>query len=178
MILFFCSVNRPKEVIFAQVWSLFVFCTPKGRSLKSLFSSYSVFFLVFLLSVFPFKIPFSLFLSSNPLWETFGGITMSLFFSFVNVCLFFETNFPNIPFLKPKLLSCLAVSFFLLFYCFCFHGVCFCLSVFMLALLLICFFLLLFSLCFSFVFCFAFRQGKTVLPCSSSVFVRVMLAKR
>ena len=50
---------------------------------------------------------------------------------------FFETNFPIIPFLKPRLLSFLGVNSFLLLFLFCFHGVCFCLSFFMLVLFLL-----------------------------------------
>ena len=82
---------------------------------------------------------------------------------------FFQTNFPNIPFLKLKLLSFWLFIYFFCCFCFCFHISCFCLSVLMLALFLVCFILLLF--CFSFVSCFAFTDyEKHCFPCNSSVF--------
>ena len=61
---------------------------------------------------------------------------------------FFETNFHNIPFFKPRLLSFFAGS---VVFVFCLDGVRFCLSVSMLVL-----FLVLFLLCFlsCFLFCF------------------------
>ena len=65
---------------------------------------------------------------------------------------FFETNVPNIPFLKPKLFSFL---FFFVCFRFCFHGVCFCLSVSMLVLFL-SIILPCFLSCFS--FCFQFMK--------------------
>ena len=58
---------------------------------------------------------------------------------------FFEANFPNIPFLKPRLLSFLAGSFSVVV--FCLHGVRFCLSVSMLVLFLVLFLLCCFVLC-------------------------------
>ena len=68
-------------------------------------------------------------------------------FPFLMFACFFQTNFPNIPFLKSNLLSFLAVSFFFCCCCFCFHSICFSLSVF-LSLCWLCFW------CFSFVlFC-------------------------
>ena len=82
---------------------------------------------------------------------------------------FFQTNFPNIPFLKPKLLSFWLFIYFFCCFCFCSHISCFCLSVLMLALFLVCFILLL--SCFSFVSCFAFTDyEKHCFPCNSSVF--------
>ena len=54
------------------------------------------------------------------LCHVLGGGLLSLFFlpfHFLMFACFFETNFPKIPFLKPKLLSFLAV--YLFFCCFC-----------------------------------------------------------
>ena len=50
-------------------------------------------------------------------------------FPFLRFACLFDTNFPNIPFLKSNVLSFLAVSFFCCS-CFCFDCVCFSLSVF------------------------------------------------
>ena len=67
------------------------------------------------------------------LWYTNAENTILTMFSakhsFANVCFFFEANSPNIPFLKPKLLSFLLVSFssvvFILVYIFMFLPFCF-----------------------------------------------------
>ena len=142
----FC-LEKPKRRYFLQFWSFFVFVSPKGLSLLSFFSSYSVFFfLVFLLSS-PFKTPlfFLAFCPSTPFWKTLICL-ISLFFlasSLMFAC-FFQTSFPNIPLLKPELFS---FWLFIYFFCsFCFHVSCFCLSVLMLVLFLVCFIL----------FCFVF----------------------
>ena len=81
---------------------------------------------------------------------------------------FFQTNFPNIPFLKPKLLSFLVAPLFLLLFLFsCFM---FLPSVFMLALFLVRFSFVL--VLFYFGCCFAFTDyEKHCFPCNSSVFV-------
>ena len=94
---------------FLEVFCLF--CSHKRPVLNCLCSSYFAFFAF----VFPFKNPFSslLFCPSNPFLEkTLCGVSfvfLLLAFSFPNICLFVETNFPNIPLFKPKLLSLLAV---------------------------------------------------------------------
>ena len=99
-----------------------LFCSHKRPVLNCLFSSYFVFFAF----VFPFKNPFSssCFLSINPLLEkTLCGISfvfLLLAFPFLMFACLFETNIPNIPFLKPKLLSLLAIYFFLLLFLFLF----------------------------------------------------------
>ena len=137
------------------------FAHPKRPVLKCLFSSFSVFFPCLFLSSLS-KFHFSLLFVHQPLFDKDlfffgGGVLLSFFFVaffFPNVCFFLWNKLPNIPFLKPKLISFSA--FFILLFLFCFHGVCFCLSVLMLALLL-CFFALIL---FGFVSCFAFRLCK------------------
>ena len=77
------------------------------------------------------------------------GFLLFLFclpFPFLMFACLFETNFPNIPFLKPKLLSFLAVLFFFCCSCFCVHGVHFGLSVSMLALFFVFFCIFVFLL--------------------------------
>ena len=85
---------------------------PKGLSLKSFSSSYSVFLL------FSFCLPFqdsmfSLLLSINPILEDiFGGLfhlSFRLPFPLFMFACFFVTHFPNIPFFKTNLPSFLAV---------------------------------------------------------------------
>ena len=95
---------------FLEVFCLF--CSHKRPVLKCFFSSHFGFFLL-LSSLSKFHL-FICFLSINPVYRRlFVGF---LFFSFA--CLFlrfaclFDTNFPNIPFLKSNLLSFLAVYFF------------------------------------------------------------------
>ena len=117
-----CFVKRPKKGYFLAIWDVFLnFVPPRGLSLKSFFSSYSVFFLGFPF-VPPFKIPFFLcFLSINPFFE---NILIWGFFYFSFSCLslsycllFFETNFPNIPFLTQV---AFILGRFFFFCCFCF----------------------------------------------------------
>ena len=91
-------------------------------------------------------------------------------------CLF-ETSFPNIPFLKPKLLSLLAVYFFFCCSCFCFHGVCFSLLCFYVGFV---FGILLFFICvFAFVLLLVLLSvyEQIVFP-AILVFFWVMLLKR
>ena len=102
-----------------------------------------------------------------------------LSFPFLSFACLFDTNFPNIPFLKSNLLSFLAVSFFFCCCCFCFHCVCFSLSVFVL-LCWLCFWCFCFVLFCVFVLlsCFAFSLwNKGCFPCNSGVFW-AMLVKR
>ena len=115
-------------------------------------------FLFFPFCFFGFCLPFqnSIFLFAFCPSTPFTEDSLWGFFSFSFACLFlrfaclFDTNFPNIPFLKSNLLSFLAVYFF--FFCcscFCFHCVCFSLSVFC-----FCFMLAFFLVFFCFVLCF------------------------
>ena len=115
---------------FLEVFCLF--CSHKRPVLKCFFSSYFIFFAF----VFLFKNPFIYFLFVHqPLFNKrlFVGFLLFFFclsFPFLSFACLFDTNFPNIPFLKSNLLSFLAVSFFFCCCCFCFHCVCFSLSVF------------------------------------------------
>ena len=119
--------------------------SPKGLSLKSFVSSYSVLF-----ACFPFVPPskfhlFSLVFVHQPLLENISLGVSSVFLCFAAFPLFmfaclFQTNFPNIPFCETQV-AFIFGCFFHLFYCFCFcfHVSCFCLSVLMLALFGVCF---------------------------------------
>ena len=104
-----------------------------------------------------------------------GFLFFFLCLPFPNVCFLFETNFPNIPFFETQVAFIFGSLFFLLCSCFCFHGVCFSLSV----SILFFWYFLVFVLCFGFwlVSCFAFSLWKKLFPCDSAVFW-VMLVKR
>ena len=161
----FCFVKRPKR--FFPVYLEGV--SPKGPSLKSFFSCPTVFFFGFP-SVFPFKIPFvSLLFVHQTLFgkhDYLGDFYSVLFmpFSFINVVLVsLKQIFLTSPFLKPKLLSCMVVSFLLVCrFRFCFHDVCFCLSVFMLASLLVCFSFVMVLFLFCFLFCIQTMKNNSV----------------
>ena len=169
--------KNQKGYVPAIIESFFSFVSPKGLSLKSFFSSYSVFFSGFPF-VFPFKTLFVFFpfCPSTPFWKTlifcFFFISLVLAFSFLNAYLFFQTNFPNIPILKPELLSFLVVHlclllFLFLFSCFIFLPFCFDVG-FVFGMLFV---LVLFLFCF--LFCFH-RLWKHRFPCNSSVFVMLV----
>ena len=158
----FCLEKAPQKAIFLQ----FIFF-PKRPVFKII-----IFFLFF--PCFPFvflfqnSIIFLCFLSINPFLEKiFVWFLLSLFllpFPFLMFASFFETNFSNIPFLKPTLLSFWALYFFFCCFYFCFHGVC----------VPFCFYVgFVFGMFFFFWFvsCFAFRLWKEhCFPCSSSDF--------
>ena len=173
----FVLLKKAQKGHFPAILEVFcLFCSPKGLSLKSFFSSYSVFFSGFPF-VFPFKTPFYpfAFWPSAPFSKTLIFlVSLSFFFlpfPFLMFACFFQTNFPNIPFLKPKLLSFWLFIYFFCCSCFCFHCVCFSLSVFMLALFLVffCFCFVFFCLCL--LSCFAFSLlKKSYFPCNSGVF--------
>ena len=149
----------PQKVYFPTILEVLNFVPPKGLSLKSFFSPYSVFFFGF-----PFCLPFQnsiflCFLSINPHFEniiSFGFILFFLPFPFLMFACFFGRNFPNIPFFKPRLLSFLAVFFFFLVFLL-FSWCLFRLSVSMLVLLLVIFLLCLLS---CFLFCFHSMKKK------------------
>ena len=151
LFVFACLVwKKPPKGYFLAVSEFFLlFVPPKGLSL---ISSYSVLFPCFPF-VFPFKIPyFSLLFVHQPLLENvFSVFCLSLLpFPLLMFACFFETSFPNIPFLKPNLLSFLVVFFqlFLLLFSLCmFLPFCFYVG----------FVMGMFFICFSFVACFAFR---------------------
>ena len=149
----FCSfvlLKSPKRLFPCNFWRFFHFVPPERPVFKiRLFFLFCFFFLLSSLSkLHLFTLPFV----HHPLFgeHYFGGSLLYVFpFPLLMFASVFETNVPNLPFLKPKLFSFLVV-YFLLFLDFVFT-IMFCLSVFMLALLLVCFFVL-------FVFdCFAFR---------------------
>ena len=169
-VLFSLFGTKNQNGYFLQFESFFV---PKRPVFKVL-----LLFLFCFLFWFSFCLPFqnSIFLCccpSTPFWETLIClVSLSFFllrFPFLMFACFFQTNFPNIPVLKPKLLSFWLFLYLFSWFCFCFHVSCFCLSVLMLALCLVCF--ILFLSCFCFVSCFAFTDyEKTMFPCNSSVF--------
>ena len=135
-------------------------CLQNPSFLPILFS-----FLVFPLSSLSKLHFFFAFCPSAPFWKTLVFlVSLSFFFlpfPFLMFACFFRTNVPNIPFLKPKLLSCLVVSLFLqlfLFLIYMFHR--FCLSVLMLALFLVC--LILFLSCFCFVLVLLSQTMKNI----------------
>ena len=159
---------------FLEVFCLF--CSHKRPVLKCFLYSYFVFFAF----VFLFKNPFLYFLFVHQalfykrLFVGFLFFFFCLSFPFLRFACLFDTNFPNIPFLKSNLLSFLAVYFFFCCSCFLFHRVCFSLSVFFLLCWLSfgCFlfcFVLCFCFCSSFLFCFQSLK-KGCFPCKSGVF--------
>ena len=137
-------------------------CSPKGLSLKSFFSSYSVFFLVFLLSSLSNSIPCLCFLSINLFLKVFfGGVLLSVFCClFLSSCLLvsLKQTFLTSPFWNPSCFRFLVVSFFLLLlflflFSWCmFLPFCF----FRLALFLVC------LLLFLFYFLFRFQTMKSI----------------
>ena len=141
---------------FLEVFCLF--CSHKRPVLNCLCSSYFAFFFFCFCLPFQKSIFFFAFLSINPFLEkTLCGVSFVFLlpFPFLMFACLFETNFPNIPFLNPR---CFHYSQFIFFFCcscFCFHGVCFSLSVSMLASF---WYFVVFHLCFCFclVACFAF----------------------
>ena len=136
-VLLFCK--RPTRLFSCNFRGFCLFCSPRRPVLKCFGLPFLFSFLVGLLSSLS-KFQFVLcFLSINLFLEKtlFGGLFCLYFFVFslMFACFRFGHSF---------------------FCCFCFHGVCFCPSVLMLALFLLCF-LTLFSFCFCFVSCCAFR---------------------
>ena len=167
---------------FLEVFCLF--CSHKRPVLKCFFSSYFVFFAF----VFLFKNPFLYFLFVHqPLFykRLFVGFLFFFFclsFPFLRFACLFDTNFPNIPFLKSNLLSFLAVSFF--FCCSCFFVFIVYVSAFLLFSCYVGFVFGVFVLfCFVFLFLFFFlvllsvSEKKVVFP-ANLVFFWVMLVKR
>ena len=147
--LLFCK-KAQKGYFPAILEVFFLFCSPNRPVFKVLpFFPFCFFF--------PFCLPFqnsvfSLLFVHQPLFGFFGGAILFLFFlpfPFLMFACLFQTNFPNISFLKPKLLSCwLFIYFFccLLLWCmflpFCFYAG---------------FVFGMFFFCYCFVSCFAFR---------------------
>ena len=121
LVLVFCK--KAQKGYFPAILEVFcLFCSPKRPVFKILF-----FFLFCFLFWFSFCIPFQnsilslCFLAISPFLENiniFGFFICFLFFPFLMFACFIQTNFPNIPFLKPKLLSFWLFIYF--FCCFCF----------------------------------------------------------
>ena len=129
----FFGLEKNKKAIFLQFQSFFSsLCSPKTCLWSPSFLLILFCFLVFLLSSLSnFHIFFGFCPSTSfERYYSFGFFCLSFFVAlplFMFAC-FFQTNFPNIPFLKPELLACLAVSLFillLLFSCFMFLPFCF-----------------------------------------------------
>ena len=148
---------------FLEVFCLF--CSHRRPVLKCFFSSYFVFFffcLPFQKSIFIFS-----FCPSTPFNKTlFVGFLLFFFclsFLFLSFACLFDTNFPNIPFFEIQFAFVFGCFFFFFFCCccFCFHCVCFSLSVFLL-LCWLCFWCFCFVLFCVFVLlsCFAFSLWK------------------
>ena len=162
LVLVFCK--KAQKGYFSAILEVFcLFCSHKRPVLRCFCSSYFVFFAF----VFPFKTPFYpfAFWPSAPFWKTLIFLVsfffLFLLFPFFMFACFFQTNFPNIPFLKSNLLSFLAVYFFCCS-CFCFGCVCFSLSVFLLLCWLCfwCFFWFCFVFCFCLLSCFGSSLWK------------------
>ena len=170
---FLCFVKKAQKGYFLAILEVFCpFCSRKGPVLRCFFSSYFVFFAF----VFPFKTPFYpfAFWPSAPFWKTLIFLVSFFFFfllfPFLMFACFFQTNFPNIPFLKSNLLSFLAVSFFCCS-CFCFGCVCFSLSVFC------CYAGFVFGVFFGFVLCFVFVFFLVLVPVyeKKAVFLAILV---
>ena len=163
---FFVWKNNKKGYFPAILESFFFFVSPKGLSLKSLFSSYSVFFSGCPF-VFPFKTPFFLcFLSINPVyWKTLIFlVSLSFFFlpfPFLMFACLFQTTFLTSHFWNPSCFhfGCLFIFSVVFVFVFMFH-----VSAFLFWCWL-CFWyvLFLFLSCFCFVSCFAFTDYEKTL---------------
>ena len=145
---------------------------------KACLKVFLFFLFCFLAFVFPFKTPFYpfAFWPSAPFWKTLIFLVSFFFFflpfPFLMFACFFQTNFPNIPFLKSNLLSFLAVSFFTVV-------LVFVLVVYVSAFLFFCCYVgFVFGVFFGFVLCFVFVfflvlfsvYEKNCFPCNSGVF--------
>ena len=167
--LIFC-LERQKQKCYcpAILGYFFFFVSPKGLSLKSFFSSYSVFFFGFPF-VFPFKTHFLLFVH-QPLFEKhyyFWFLYLSFSCLFLSQCLLvsFKQTFLTSHFWNP---SCFHLWLFLfLFYCFlaCFIFLPFCFDVgFVFGMFI------LFLSCFCFVSCLAFTDYENIVFLATLVF--------
>ena len=153
--------------------SLTIILFPQKACLKVWFSSYLFFCfcLPFQKSIFYLLFVHQPLFTEDSLW---GFFSFSLFaFSFPKVCLFtlLHTNFPNIPFLKPNLLSFLAVSFFsvVLVFVFIVYVSAFLFFIMLVLFLVFCLLCFVFLFLSSFLFCFQ-SMKKLFLPCNSGVF--------
>ena len=171
--LFFLVWKKAQKGYFPAILEFFLLLCPQKACLQNpsflpiLFS-----FLVFLLSSLSKLHFFLCFLSINPFWKTLIVLlSLSFFFLPFPVLMFacfFQTNFPNIPFLKPKLLSFWLFVYF--FCCFCFSFSCFMSLPFCFDAGFVFLYVLLCSCLVLFVSCFAFTDyEKYCFPCNSSV---------
>ena len=167
---FLCFVKSPKRLFSCNFRGFLSILFPQKACLKVFLFFLFCFFCCFCLP-FQNSILSLCFLAISPFLENiniFGFFFFFFFllFPFLMFACCFQTNFPNIPFLKSNLLSFLAVSFFCCS-CFCIGCVCFSLSVFLL-LCWLCFWCFYW---FCLVFCFVFflvlvpvYEKKTVFP--------------
>ena len=181
---FLCFVKKAQKGCFPAILEVFcLVCSHKRPVLRCLFSFFFCFF-AFVLFFKTLFYPFA-FWPSALFWKTLIFLVSFFFFllpfPFLVFACFFQTNFPNIPFLKSNLLSFLAVYFFLLLvflFWLCMFQL-FCFVVVMLALCLV-FFGFCFVFCFCLLSCFGFslwQKKKSCFPCNSGVFL-VMLVNR
>ena len=110
--------KEPKKAISCNFRGVFS-SSPSSPFLKTL--PFFLFVFLFFSCVFPFKfhLCFSSVSSSAPFGKTLLSSFGSIFIvslSFLNVCFFIQTNLPDIPFAKPKLLSVLVIWFFCCFF--------------------------------------------------------------
>ena len=176
--LWFCFVPNSPRWLFSCIFRGFLSILFPQKACLKVF----LFFLFFFAFVFLFKNPFLYFLFVHqPLFNKrlFVGFLLFFFclsFPFLSFACLFDTNFPNIPFLKSNLLSFLPVSFFFCCCCFCFHCVCFSLSVFCCYVgfvfgVLLFFLVLCFCFCASFFVSLSVSEKKAAFPCNSGVFL-------
>ena len=167
----FCFVQNSPKWLFSCIFRGFLsLLFPQKACLKVVL--FFLFCFILLLSSLS-KIHFLFaFYPSTPFYRRlFVGFLFFFFclpFPFLRFACLFDTNFPNIPFLKSNLLSFLAVYLCILLFLFLF-SLCmfqpFCFFIVMLALFLV-FFVVLFCVLFvsSFLFCFQSMKKKAVFP--------------
>ena len=128
--LFLCFVKGPKRLFSCNFRVFLSILFPPKACLKVFFFFLFCFFLL-LSSLSKIHFLFAFYPSTPFYRRLFLGFLFFFFclpFPFLRFACLFDTNFPNIPFLKSNVLSFLAVSFFCCSSC-CFDCVCFSLSV-------------------------------------------------
>ena len=174
-----CFVKKAQKGYFSAIQRFFVyFVPPKGLSLKSFFSSYSVFFSGFPF-VFPFKTPFypSAFWPSAPFWKTLVFLVSLFFFflpfPFLMFACFFKQTFLTSHFWNPScfhfgglFISSVVFVFVLIFHVSAFLFWCW-----------LCFWYVLFCYCLVlvvFLVLLSQTMKKHCFPCNSSVLVMLV----
>ena len=158
----FCFVHNSPKWLFSCIFRGFLSISFPQKAWLKLFVFFLLFFFCFCLLFNPL---FSLLFVHQPLFrkDSLWGFFYILFwlaFSFPNVCLFIWNKFCSHPFLKPKLLSFLAVYFSSVVQVFVF-------MVYVSAFLFLCWlcfwYLFVLVLCFCFLSCclFCFQSMKT-----------------